>query len=169
MSKYNIYKHEVLGLKAVPKGVSIAGFLLSFFWMAYKKLWNEFLIWVVATGVFTFLNDFLQSKVRESLTDWGDSFFPPLTMMIIAASLIIYLFAPLIYLNDWTESKLKAQGYKHDDTVAADNQSDAIKIYNHNLENDNCKPKKNDYYPIASELFFGFGIVVLILIGLRIW
>lgn len=59
MWTYSVFNHPTLGYKAIRQDAQPLGFLLSFLWLAYQKVWGKaficFIAVVLSIDIWTFL------------------------------------------------------------------------------------------------------------------
>ena len=101
MQPYLIMKNiKTMNIEAVMDECSIMSFLFTGFWLAFNKLYDIFLLWLIIFLIF------------------------PGIKMTITLSIIVYLFGS--DLKVWT---LRYKGYIIDAIIMANSEDDAIKLY----------------------------------------
>ena len=118
MRTFRVYKHPIQGFQAVKVGWSWPAFFFPAFWMFVKRLWGLTILFVLAYGVFSYIEADAE-KMEESVAQG-----------LIYLSLVLAYFAlSLIALfkgNKWRERNLSKRGYELLNTVQAETPDAAI-------------------------------------------
>jgi len=119
MTRFNIYKHPVLGHEVVKIGFSWTGFFFTWIWTFINKLWGTgiiLLIVILPINSFTFW-------ILES----GPS-FDEITLMFSLLSFIPNMIVG-VQGNAWKDKSLLKRGYELVDSVEANSHDDALAKY----------------------------------------
>lgn len=111
MKTFKVFKHPVLGYRAVKVGFSWPGFLFSVIWLLMKKLWGHALI--VVSGIILLVS-------IEIFFDNAET-----SVMVLLLELGIYIFVG-VNGNEWHTSNMQAQGFELIDTLQAETPALAI-------------------------------------------
>jgi len=117
MTKFNVYKHPVLGHEVVKNGYSWTGFFFTWIWSFINKLWGTgiiLLIVIIPVNSFTFW--LLEQSVNEMTIMF--SLFSFIPNMIVGGQG-----------NSWKDKSLLKRGYELVDSVEANSHDDALAKY----------------------------------------
>jgi len=107
--QYDVYKHPVIGYKAVKQGFSWPAFFFTWIWAFSKKMWIEGLL-MLCVGVFII-----------AVSSGGG----PFIMFVVDLCICIYIGKKG---NEWRRDSLKKRGFEHLKTLVAESPDAAIAI-----------------------------------------
>jgi len=111
MKTYKVFRHPVLGYRAVKVGFSWPGFLFPVIWLLVKKLWWHAVVVISGVILLTFIEMFFDNSQTSVL------------VLLVEAGLCI-----LVGINgsEWQAINLKAVGCELINTVQAQTPDEAI-------------------------------------------
>ena len=111
MKNFKVFKHPVLGYRAVKVGFSWMGFLFPAIWLLIKKLWWQALIVIASVILLTFVEMFFDN--------------PETSVMVLLLEFGVYILVG-VNGNEWCGINLQSHGFELLDTLQAETPLAAI-------------------------------------------
>jgi Protein of unknown function (DUF2628) len=111
MKIFKVFKHPVLGYRAVKVGFSWPGFLFPAIWLLIKKLWWQALIVISSVILLTSIEIYFDN--------------PETSVMVLILEFGVYILVG-VNGNEWCGANLQAHGFELLDTLQAKTPHAAI-------------------------------------------
>lgn len=141
MKEFHIYEHKFFGrIEAVKNGFSWPGFLFTIWWLAYKRMWAEFALYLAVIILMPFVINAVGMPI-ESVAVFN-------TIFGVSLSIALGLYGNKRYAKHLTK-----KGYVKIGSIMANSKDDAVyNFINYKKNVNGVVPTRNQNYEEASSV-----------------